>query len=136
MKDLRTRIAVAGAACCLAATMAATQGQAPPPAPPGADFLKRPPVVRLTPEMQQKLFLLPPGYKIEPVLSDPVIEDPVGRPQCVRQQRAALHHTGAGHGGPQEHHAQSAVDVPRTRANRSRSTRKQSGLDDDREPQQ
>jgi mono/diheme cytochrome c family protein len=44
----------------------------------GADFLPRPPVVRLSPEVQQKLFLLPPGYKIEPVLSDPLIEDPVG----------------------------------------------------------
>lgn len=44
----------------------------------GADFLKRPPVVRLSPETQQKLFLLPEGYKIELVLADPVIEDPVG----------------------------------------------------------
>ena len=44
----------------------------------GADFLKRPPVVRLSPEMQQKLFLLPDGYRIEPVLADPLIEDPVG----------------------------------------------------------
>jgi mono/diheme cytochrome c family protein len=44
----------------------------------GADFLKRPPVVRLAPETQQKLFLLPDGYKIELVLSDPAIEDPVG----------------------------------------------------------
>ena len=24
------------------------------------------------------MFLLPPGYKIEPVLTDPLIEDPVG----------------------------------------------------------
>ena len=24
------------------------------------------------------MFLLPPGYKIEPVLADPLIEDPVG----------------------------------------------------------
>ncbi len=59
-------------------------GQAPaaqqPPAPPdaGADFLKRPPVVRLAPEVQQQMFLLPPGYKIEPVLADPLIQDPVG----------------------------------------------------------
>ena len=44
----------------------------------GADFLKRPPVVRLAPEAQQKLFLLPEGYKIEPVLTDPLIQDPVG----------------------------------------------------------
>ena len=78
-------------------TIAATQGQVPPATVPqpavqgpggrggidqqggaGADFLKRPPVVRLSPEMQQKLFLLPDGYKIEPVLADPMIEDPVG----------------------------------------------------------
>jgi mono/diheme cytochrome c family protein len=44
----------------------------------GADFLKRPPIVRLAPEAEQKLFLLPEGYKIEPVLADPLIQDPVG----------------------------------------------------------
>ena len=44
----------------------------------GADFSARPPVTRLDPAEQQKLFLLPPGYKIEPVLADPLIEDPVG----------------------------------------------------------
>jgi mono/diheme cytochrome c family protein/glucose/arabinose dehydrogenase len=45
---------------------------------PGSDFLKRPPVVRQDPAVQQGLFLLPPGYRIEPVLTDPVISDPVG----------------------------------------------------------
>jgi mono/diheme cytochrome c family protein len=55
-----------------------SMGQAPQPVPPGADFLKRPPIVRLSPETQQKLFLLPEGYKIEAVLADPLIEDPVG----------------------------------------------------------
>ena len=65
------------------------RGGAPPAAPqggrgrgaidaPGSDFLKRPPVVRLDPEVQQGLFLLPEGYRIEPVLTDPVITDPVG----------------------------------------------------------
>lgn len=44
----------------------------------GADFSPRPPVTRLNPEDQQKQFLLPPGYKIEPVLTDPLIQDPVG----------------------------------------------------------
>ena len=44
----------------------------------GADFSPKPPVQRLTPEEQQKRFLLPPGYRIEPVLSDPLIQDPVG----------------------------------------------------------
>ena len=45
---------------------------------PGSDFLKRPPVVRQDPAAQQGLFLLPPGYRIEPVLTDPLISDPVG----------------------------------------------------------
>jgi mono/diheme cytochrome c family protein/glucose/arabinose dehydrogenase len=44
----------------------------------GADFSAKPPVVRLAPADQQQRFLLPDGYRIEPVLSDPVIEDPVG----------------------------------------------------------
>src|SRR4051794_22915284 len=42
----------------------------------GADFSPRPPVVRLDPAEQQKRFLLPPGFKIEAVLTDPLIEDP------------------------------------------------------------
>src|SRR5205823_3827348 len=37
-----------------------------------------PTVVRQEPAVQQKLFLLPPGYNIELVLSDPEIQDPVG----------------------------------------------------------
>jgi mono/diheme cytochrome c family protein/glucose/arabinose dehydrogenase len=44
----------------------------------GADFAPKPPVVRLSPDEEQKRFLLPPGYRIEPVLSDPLIQDPVG----------------------------------------------------------
>jgi len=66
----------------------------PPPAPPGApdgrggrgggrgapmsepDFSKQPPVVALSPAEQQKKFWLPPGFKIEPVLTDPDIEEP------------------------------------------------------------
>lgn len=89
-----------GVALSAASALVFTQaGQAPvqpqPPAPaapqqpggrggfdeaaaPGADFLKRPPVVRLAPDAQQKLFLLQEGYKIEPVLVDPLIQDPVG----------------------------------------------------------
>src|SRR5215207_131589 len=46
--------------------------------PPGADFVKRAPVVRQTPEAQLGTFALPPGFKLEPVLADPLIEDPVG----------------------------------------------------------
>ena len=45
--------------------------------PPGSDFLPRPPVVRQAADVQQQLFLLPPGFKIEPVLVDPEITDPV-----------------------------------------------------------
>lgn len=48
------------------------------PDAPGSDFLKRPPVVRLDPAVQQGLFLLPPGFKLEPVLADPMIQSPVG----------------------------------------------------------
>jgi mono/diheme cytochrome c family protein len=44
----------------------------------GADFGQKPPVVRLTPEEQQKRFLLPTGYRIEPILHDPLIQGPVG----------------------------------------------------------
>ena len=59
-----------------------TSGQQAPPGavqdPPGSDFLPRPPVVRQSPEAQQQLFLLPPGFKIAPVLVDPEITDPVG----------------------------------------------------------
>jgi glucose/arabinose dehydrogenase/mono/diheme cytochrome c family protein len=44
----------------------------------GADFSPKPPVTRLDPKEQQKHFLLPPGFKIEPVLTDPLIQDPVG----------------------------------------------------------
>src|SRR3954447_14186040 len=77
-------------------TQAQTQGAPPAPtvapqAPgaPGApagrgrgpsmtepDFTKKPPVVPLTPEDEQKRFWLPPGFKIEPVLTDPDIQEP------------------------------------------------------------
>jgi mono/diheme cytochrome c family protein len=104
MNRFAIRVCALGAALCGASALVLSQGApaaAPPPAaagsPPGsaapqqpagrggvddlaagADFLKRPPVVRLTPEAEQKLFLLPDGYKIEPVLTDPLIQDPVG----------------------------------------------------------
>lgn len=54
------------------------RGVVPTPDPPGADFLKRPPLQRLDPAVQQQLFLLPPGFTIEPVLADPVVQSPVG----------------------------------------------------------
>ncbi len=40
------------------------------------DFSKKPPVVALSPAEQQKKFWLPPGFKIEPVLTDPDIQEP------------------------------------------------------------
>jgi mono/diheme cytochrome c family protein/glucose/arabinose dehydrogenase len=82
---------VLGFSCGIGGALVVSHGQAPPqpvgqtttsaqpPSPDaGADFQQRPPVLRLAPEAQQKLFLLPPGYKIEPVLADPLIQDPVG----------------------------------------------------------
>ncbi len=94
MRIVSARILVTSLATAFATALVATQGQqpAPPPQTPqpaqgrggfdqqaaGADFLERPPVTRLDPAVQQKLFLLPDGFSIEPVLSDPLIQDPVG----------------------------------------------------------
>ena len=44
----------------------------------GANFDKQPPVTRLDPKAQQQRFQLPPGFRIEPILADPTIQDPVG----------------------------------------------------------
>ena len=79
-------------ACSVLFTTRAEQEPPPTPAPPapgggrgleaqlamGADFDPKPPVLRLTPDEQQARFLLPPGYRIEPVLHDPLIQSPVG----------------------------------------------------------
>jgi mono/diheme cytochrome c family protein len=46
------------------------------PANANADLSPKPPVVALTPADQTKQFWLPPGYRLECVLADPVIEDP------------------------------------------------------------
>src|SRR4030095_1427510 len=48
------------------------------PAQPAPYFLPPPRFVRQPPEAEQRLFLLPEGFHIEPVLSDPDIQDPVG----------------------------------------------------------
>ena len=40
------------------------------------DFSPKPPVEALTPEEQAKRFWLPPGFRIQPVLTDPHIEEP------------------------------------------------------------
>jgi mono/diheme cytochrome c family protein/glucose/arabinose dehydrogenase len=52
--------------------------QAPQDPNASADFLKRPAVVRQTPEAEQQMFLMQPGFRIENVLADPLIQDPVG----------------------------------------------------------
>jgi hypothetical protein len=46
------------------------------PANASADLSPKPPVLPLAPAEEAKRLLLPPGYRLEPVLSDPLIEDP------------------------------------------------------------
>lgn len=46
------------------------------PANAKADLSPKPPVLALTPQEQAKRFWLAPGYRMEPVLSDPVIDSP------------------------------------------------------------
>ena len=46
------------------------------PANAKADLSSRPPVRPLTPDEQAKQFWVPPGYRLEPVLADPVIDSP------------------------------------------------------------
>ena len=45
------------------------------PANATADYGPKPPVKPLTPSEEQKRFWLPPGFKMEPVLTDPDIEE-------------------------------------------------------------
>jgi mono/diheme cytochrome c family protein/glucose/arabinose dehydrogenase len=42
----------------------------------GADLTPKPPVLPLLPAEQAKRFWLPPGYRLEPILSDPQIQEP------------------------------------------------------------
>ena len=46
------------------------------PANANADLSPKPPVVPLTPAEEAMRFWLPPGYRMEPVLAEPIIEDP------------------------------------------------------------
>jgi mono/diheme cytochrome c family protein len=46
------------------------------PANANADWSPKPPVLPVTPAEQARRFWLLPGYRLEPVLSDPIIEDP------------------------------------------------------------
>ena len=41
-----------------------------------ADLSPKPPVVAAPPKEEARRFWLPPGYRMQPVLADPVIEDP------------------------------------------------------------
>lgn len=64
----------------LAGALVLSQTPQNPPQDPNAsgDFLKRPAVTRQTPEVEQQLFLMQPGFRIDNVLADPLVEDPVG----------------------------------------------------------
>ena len=42
----------------------------------GADFSPKPPVQPLSPEEEQTKFILPPGYRMTPVLTEPAIQQP------------------------------------------------------------
>ena len=42
----------------------------------GIDLTPKAPVLPISPSDEQKQFLLPPGYKIEPILTEPAIEQP------------------------------------------------------------
>jgi mono/diheme cytochrome c family protein len=46
------------------------------PANANADLSTKPPVLPVAPEEQVKHFWLPPGYRLTPLLSEPLIEDP------------------------------------------------------------
>jgi mono/diheme cytochrome c family protein/glucose/arabinose dehydrogenase len=46
------------------------------PANAAADLSPKPPIVPVTPDEQVKRFWLPPGYRLTPIMSEPVIEDP------------------------------------------------------------
>jgi hypothetical protein len=101
MLKLWTRLCSIGAVCAAAGTLLGSQAPSPPAGPPapapgpqqpapgggrgleaqiamGADFSDKPPVRRLAPEAQQKTFLLPDGFRIEPLLHDPLVQSPVG----------------------------------------------------------
>jgi hypothetical protein len=43
----------------------------------GADLSSKDPITAVSPAEEQKRFVLPPGYRIEPVLTEPDIEEPM-----------------------------------------------------------
>ena len=91
MKTVAWRVVTYGTACVLGGAIVYTQGTPPAQAQAGqsanplqaqidlgADFSEKPRSSGCDPADEQKHFLLPPGFRIEPVLTDPLIEDPVG----------------------------------------------------------
>ena len=100
----------------IAAASLSVFGQARLPAPgpaSRADFAPKPPIIAKTAEEQAKTFVLPPGYRMELVLSDPDIITPGGH--RVRRQRPhvrrRVHHLHArrrGHGPARADSAASA----------------------------
>jgi len=91
MKTVTRRLGAFGMACLVGGAIVDTRGRPPAqaqggqPGNPlqaqidlGADFGEKPPVKRLDPGDEQKRFQLPAGFRIEPVLTDPLIQDPVG----------------------------------------------------------
>jgi glucose/arabinose dehydrogenase/mono/diheme cytochrome c family protein len=91
VKTLASQLVVFGIVCLAAGAIVNTRGNQAGQTPAGqsqnplqaqidlgADFTEKPPIKRLDPIDEQKHFQLPPGFRIEPVLTDPVIEDPVG----------------------------------------------------------
>src|SRR5690606_13431584 len=91
VQGLTSRFASGVMAACVCAGLFATstglgarQQPGPPqaaqgiddPANAGADFSPKPPVVALSPADEARLFWLPPGYRLEPVLTEPDIEAP------------------------------------------------------------
>ncbi|WP_396627052.1 c-type cytochrome [Luteitalea sp.] len=68
-------VAALGLLTTLTLTAQAPRGRRDPDA--GADFSPKPPVQALSPTEQARRFILPPGYRMELVLAEPVVENPV-----------------------------------------------------------
>jgi len=81
MTSRSMRVHVIAVGCTLAATALVLLGQAPGRGGggqdlSGIDFTKQPPVLAKTPDEELKQFILQPGYRLELVLADPIIQEP------------------------------------------------------------
>ena len=92
------------------------------PANANADLSPKPPVLAATPAEQATRFWLPAGYRMEPVLSDPIIEDPV--PDRLRRQRPHVRRRGARLLSDARRHRPDSADRPRVDARGSRQRRR------------